>query len=183
MIRSLGLAFPDDARAWKTVDAYLFGPSLLAAPVYERGATSREVSPPAGTWWNYWTGLRIEGGREVTVAAPLESMPLMVRAGAIVPSGPVKQWADQPSNEPTLITVYPGADGSFTLYEDDGQSFAYEQGDFGVVLLRWNDGTHTLTVHRGKGHRVAPTQLRVKLVGGAERSVTLSAAGLSLKLA
>jgi alpha-glucosidase (family GH31 glycosyl hydrolase) len=110
-------------------------------------------------------------------------MPLMVRAGAIVPSGPVKQWADQPSNEPLLITVYPGADGSFTLYDDDGRSFAYEQGDFKEILLRWDDGTKTLTARRGKGHRLAPTQLRVKLVGGSERTVTLSAASLSVKLA
>lgn len=183
IIRSLGLAFPSDAEAWATVDAFLFGPSLLAAPVFERGATSRKLTLPAGQWWDFWTGKSLEGGRVVTLDAPLESMPLLVRAGAIVPTGPVKQYADEPSTEPLTITVYPGADGSFTLYEDDGQSFAYEHGDFAEISLRWSDATKTLSLRHAKGSRIQPKRFRVKLIRGEEKIVTLGAGAASVTLA
>jgi alpha-glucosidase/alpha-D-xyloside xylohydrolase len=183
IIRSLGLAFPNDAEAWATVDAFLFGPSLLAAPVFELGATSRKLTLPAGQWWDFWTGKSLEGGRVVTLDAPLESMPLLVRAGAIVPTGPVKQYADEPSTEPLTITVYPGADGSFTLYEDDGQSFAYEHGDFAEISLRWSDATKTLSLRHAKGSRIQPKKFRVKLIRGEEKIVTLGAGAASVTLA
>jgi alpha-glucosidase (family GH31 glycosyl hydrolase) len=125
LIRGLGLAYPQDEKAWATVDAYLFGPSLLVAPVYEKGASSRSVTLPAGTWWNLWTAERVDGGGPVSIPAPLDSMPVLVRAGSIVPTGPVKQYAEEPTSELTTLTVYPGADGSFNFYDDDGESFAY----------------------------------------------------------
>ena len=182
IIRSLGLAFPEDEKAWATVDAYLFGPNLLAAPVFESGATSRKLTLPQGTWWNFWTAQQVEGGSNVTVDAPLDSMPLLVRAGAIVPTGPVKQYAEEPSSEPLTLTVYPGANGAFTFYDDDGMSFAYERGDFEEIAMRWDDGAKTLTLRRGKGSRTRPRAFHAKLVGGGEKSFTLAAGSMSVKL-
>ena len=182
LIRSLGLAFPEDEKAWATVDAYLWGPSILVAPVFESGATSRSVTLPQGAWWNFWTAQQVQGGGSVTVEAPLDSMPLLVRAGAIVPTGPVKQYADEPSSEPVTLTVYPGANGAFTFYDDDGMSFAYERGDFEEIAIRWDDAAKTLTLRRGKGSRTKPRAFHAKLAGGAEKSITLAASSVSVKL-
>jgi alpha-glucosidase/alpha-D-xyloside xylohydrolase len=182
LIRSLGLAFPDDEKAWTTVDAYLFGPNILVAPIFEPGATSRALTLPDGLWWNFWTAQQIQGGGNVTIDAALDSMPLLVRAGAIVPTGPVKQYAEEPSNEPLTLTVYPGADGIFTFYDDDGMSFAYERGDFEEIAVRWDDSSKTLTLHRGKGSRRSPRAFHAKLAGGESKSLTLAAGTASVKL-
>lgn len=183
LIRSLGLAYPDDAQAWATVDAYLFGPSLLVAPIYTRGATERAVQLPAGAWWDFWSAQRIAGGQSVTLQAALDSLPLLVRAGSIVPTGPVKQYAEEPSAEPVTLTVYPGADGAFTLYDDDGISFAYERGDFQEIALRWDDSARTLTLRHTKGARAKLRTFRVRLAGGAEQTVTLRSESQSVHFA
>jgi alpha-glucosidase (family GH31 glycosyl hydrolase) len=164
------------------VDAFLFGPSLLVAPVFESGATSRSLALPQGTWWNFWTGQQLQGGSSATIEAPLDSMPLLVRAGAIVPTGPVKQYADEPSSEPVTLTVYPGADGAFTFYDDDGISFAHEHGDFEEIAIEWHDASKTLTLRRDKGSRTRSRAFRAKLVGGEEKSFTLAAGSVSVKL-
>jgi alpha-glucosidase/alpha-D-xyloside xylohydrolase len=166
LIRSLGLSFPEDPTAWATTDAYLFGPSLLVAPVFEQGATERTVYLPAGGWYDFWTARRIEGGTTVTVPTTLETMPLFVRAGSIVPTGPVKQYVAEPSTEPVRLTVYPGADGRFQLYDDDGLSFAYEKGAFGAVDLKWDDAKKTLHYSVAKGGLLPVKELMVSLAGG-----------------
>ena len=182
LIRSLGLAFPDSAQAWQTVDAFLLGPALLAAPVYEPGAHERKLTLPGGVWRNYWTGDQVQGGGTVTLAAPLDSMPLLVRAGSIVPTGPVKQYADEPSDTPVLFTVYPGADGSFTHYDDDGLSFAYEDGHFATLECTWHDASHTLTLHQGQGADPLPRHVQVRLSGAPVREVQLGAKTSTIRL-
>jgi alpha-glucosidase/alpha-D-xyloside xylohydrolase len=182
IIRSLGLEFPQDMKAWETIDAYLFGSNLLVAPIFEKGATKRTLNLPAGTWWDFWTAERVEGGHSVTLEAALDSMPLMVRGGAIVPTAPVKQYAEQPSNEPVTLTVYPGADGAFTFYDDDGLTFAYEKGDYQEIAMHWDDARRTLMLRRGKGARIQSRQFAVKLAGGKERMVTLATESVSVKL-
>lgn len=144
LMRSLWLAFPDDAKAAAVDDAYLWGDSMLVAPVLQPGAASRSVYLPRGGWWDYWKNVRLEGGSEVTRAVDLETMPLFVRAGAIVPVGPVKQHTGEASDEPLLLRVYPGADGMMTLYEDDGKSFDYEKGAFSSIACRWEERSRTL---------------------------------------
>jgi alpha-glucosidase (family GH31 glycosyl hydrolase) len=182
IIRSLGLEFPQDAKAWETVDAYLFGPNLLVAPIFEKGSTKRTLNLPAGTWWDFWTNRRIEGGRTVTLEAALDSMPLLVRAGAIVPTGPVKQYAEQPSTEPVTLTVYPGVDGAFTFYDDDGLTFAYENGDYQEITMHWDDARRALTLRRGKGAWKQPRRFAAKLAGGKEHAITLAADSTSMTL-
>jgi len=171
LIRSLGLGFPTDERAWATADAYLFGPSLLVAPVFEQGATERKVYLPEGAWYEFGTARRVEGGTTVSVAAALDSIPLLVRGGSIVPMGPLKQYVGEPSTELVRLTVYPGGDGSFTLYDDDGESFAYEKGAFAAVELKWDDASRTLEYNVGKEGVLAAKELEVSLVGGEVKRI------------
>lgn len=172
LIRSLGLEFPEDPAAWATADAYLFGPSLLVAPVFEQGATERKVYLPAGGWYDFWTAKPINGVTNVTVPTTLETMPLFVRAGSIVPSGPVKQYVQEPSTEPVRLTVYPGADGHFQLYDDDGQSFAYEKDVFAIVDLKWDDARKTLHYSAARDGLLPPKELMVSLAGGETKRIT-----------
>ena len=182
LIRSLGLSFPDDPAAWATADAYLFGPSLLVAPVFEQGATERKVYLPAGGWYDFWTAKRTEGGTTVTVPTSLETMPLFVRAGSIVPTGPVKQYVTELSGEPVRLTVYPGADGRFQLYDDDGLSFTYENGAFGAVDLRWDNATQTLHYSVIKDGLLPVKELMVSLAGGGVKRITPRQASQTIQL-
>jgi alpha-glucosidase (family GH31 glycosyl hydrolase) len=166
LIRSLGLSFPDDPTAWATADAYLWGPSLLVAPVFEQGATERKVYLPAGGWYDFWTGKRMDAAGIVSVSAPLDTMPLFVRAGSILPTGPVRQYVSEASNEPVRLTIYPGADGSFRLYDDDGLSFAYEKGAFALVDLKWDDANRTLHYNSAREGLLPAKELTVSLLDG-----------------
>ena len=182
LIRSLGLSFPDDSTAWATADAYLFGPSLLVAPVFEQGATERKVYLPAGGWYDFWTSKPIEGGTTVTVPASLETMPLFVRAGSILPTGPVKQYVAEPSTEPVRLTVYPGADGHSQLYDDDGLTFAYEKGAFGIVDLKWDDTRQALHYRLVKGGLLPGKELMVSLAGGEMKRIVPRQASQMIQL-
>jgi alpha-D-xyloside xylohydrolase len=136
--------FPDDPRVADLRDEYMFGPAFLVAPVTEQGATSRTVYLPAGAdWYNYWTKERLHGGQSVKVSAPIERLPLFVRAGSIVPLGvPIKSTNE--TQKIAKVLVYAGADGDFTLYSDDGKTYAYEHGDAAFTRLHWNDAARTL---------------------------------------
>lgn len=182
LIRSLGFAFPQDKAAWATADAYLFGPSLLVAPVFEQGAKERKVYLPAGGWYDFWTAKRIEGGNVATVPAPLDSMPLFVRAGSILPTGPVKQYVSEPSKEPVRLTVYPGADGSFQLYDDAGDGFAYEKRAYSLVDLRWDDAAKTLHYSAAKEGLLPAKELMVTLPGGEAKRILPVASPRTLQL-
>ena len=121
-LRALPLDFPDDPKVADLRDEYMFGPAFLVAPVTEQGATSREVYLPAGTnWYNYWTNERVKGGQTITVQAPIDTIPLFVRAGSIIPLGaPVESTHQAQAIE--QVRVYPGADANFTLFSDDGKT-------------------------------------------------------------
>jgi alpha-glucosidase (family GH31 glycosyl hydrolase) len=182
LIRSLGLAFPDDPTAWATSDAYLLGPSLLVAPVFERGATERKVYLPSGGWYDFWTAKRIEGGKRVNVPVVLEDMPVFVRAGTILPVGPVKQYVAEPSTDPVRLTIYPGADGSFQLYDDDGLSFDYEKGQFGIVDMKWDDEDQTLHYRTLDSGHLPAKELVVSLAGGQTKKIVPRQSVQSVKL-
>ena len=139
IMRALAMDYPDDPEVRDLSDQWLFGPALMACPVFEYKATSRSVYFPEGIWYDFYTGEKIEGGRRITVDAPYERMPLYVRAGSIIPMGPDMEWTEEvPSDEITLM-VYPGADSSFTLYEDDGLTYGYEKGQYAITRIYWND--------------------------------------------
>ena len=142
-MRALFMDFPNDPKVATIGDQYMFGPAFLVAPVTEQGATSRKVYLPAGTdWYDYWTEEKHAGGQWVTAAAPIDRIPLFVRAGSIVPMG--VQVPNTSVRQPLeSIRVYPGRDASFALYDDDGVTNAY-RGKGGTVTLRWNDSTRVL---------------------------------------
>ncbi len=147
-MRALFMDFPGDPNAANIPDEYMYGPAFLVAPVTEQGATHRTVYLPAGCdWYNYWTNERLHGGQTITVNAPIDILPLFVRAGSIVPLGSDVDSA-QETQKIASVRVYPGANGSFTFFEDDGRTYAYETGGGSITRLTWNDATHQLK-HEG----------------------------------
>ena len=145
MMRHLVFDYPSDTNVLNIPDQFMFGPAFLVNPVTAAGATTRSVYFPAGTWYDFWTGATTMGGSKMTVDAPLSHLPLYVRAGSIVPMGPNIQYASE-SVDPIEIRVYPGKDASFTLYEDAGDTYNYEKGEFSQIPLTWNDAAKTLTI-------------------------------------
>jgi len=170
-------------KALTVEDAYMFGPHLLVAPVVEPGAKERKIYLPEGVWWDFWTGQKVDGAGEITTPVTLDSTPVFVRAGAIVPTGPVKQYTAEPSTQSIRLTVYPGSDGSFSFYEDDGISFAYERGDFTTIEMTWSDATRTLVLKPGKGKVGAAQKFTVAMAGGtAEKTITFNHQMLTVQL-
>jgi alpha-D-xyloside xylohydrolase len=144
-LRALPLDFPDDPKVADLRDEYMFGPAFLVAPVTEQGATSREVYLPAGAdWYNYWTNEKVKGGQTVKVEAPIDTIPLFVRAGSIIPFGAMVQ-STHDKQAIAKVRVYPGADASFTLFSDDGTTYAYEKGAGAVTHLKWDDAAQKLS--------------------------------------
>jgi len=156
IMRALWLHYPDDAAAVACGDQYLWGRDVLVSPVVEKGASSRRLYLPRGIWFDFWTEERAEGGREIERKVDLETMPLYVRAGAILPLGPVRQYAEEPIDAPLTIVVYPGADGASSLYEDDGKTFAYRKGEWMRIEMGWRDAERLLTLRLGRGSRMLP---------------------------
>ena len=151
LMRGLPMDFPADPKVRDLSDQWLFGPAFMPCPVYEYGARNRSVYFPEGGWYNFYSGVYIEGNQTLTVSAPYERMPLYVRAGSIVPSGPAMQWSDEKPAEEIRLHVYAGRDASFTLYEDDGLTYAYEKGAFAKIPLRWDDAARTLHIGSREG--------------------------------
>jgi alpha-glucosidase/alpha-D-xyloside xylohydrolase len=184
LMRAMWLHYPRDPVARNLGDQYLWGRDLLIAPVYEKGATSRKVYLPEGTWFDWWTGDRVNGGRVVTRDVNLSIMPVFVRAGAIIPVDPVRQYMDQKVDDPTTIRIYPGVDGSFTLYEDDGISQEYLKGVASTTEFTWNDREKILTIQPGSQQafiRLENRRFRVELAHG-ENSRNVIYTGRMLKI-
>ncbi|WP_342657048.1 glycoside hydrolase family 31 protein [Sphingomonas sp. NY01] len=145
-MRALFMDFPNDPKVATIGDQYMFGPAFLVAPVTDQGVTKRPVYLPAGAdWYDYWTNRRYTGGQTIEVAAPIDQVPLFVRAGSIVPMG--VQVPSTATKQPLeAIRVYPGRDVSFTLYDDDGTTNAYKKAGGGrSATLRWDDAAGRLT--------------------------------------
>ena len=168
IMRALWLHYPDDASAVARGDEYLWGRDMLVAPVVEKGVTTRRAWLPRGVWHDFWTEERVEGGREVERSVDLATMPLWVRAGAVIPMGPVKQYTDEPNETPMTLVVYPGADGSSTWYDDDGISFDYRNGAWMRVEMAWEDAARRLTLRLARGSRMLgpnPRRFEVRVAG------------------
>lgn len=166
----LEMDFPSDKRTWDISGEYLFGHDLMVCPVTSpffthkssdstktRTDFSRKASwpvyLPAGTsWYDFWTGAIFRGGRDVQSPAPIDQIPLYVKAGSIIPLGPVVQYANERKDSVLELRVYPGRDGSFTLYEDGRDGYGYEKGQYSTIRFDWNDRTRVLTVEARKGN-------------------------------
>ena len=146
IMRPLVMDFREDVRAQNVGDQFLFGPAILVNPVTEPGATTRRLHLPNAKWYDFWTGASIQGGRTLDAPSPIDRMPLYVRAGSILPLGPDVQYAAEKSADPIEIRVYRGANGAFTLYEDENDTYDYEKGAYSTIPFSWDDATHTLTI-------------------------------------
>ena len=147
-MRALFMDFPADPNVSDIRDEYMLGPAFLVAPVTDQGITSRKVYLPAGTdWYNYWTNERVKGGQTIDVSAPIDTIPVFVRAGSIIPTGSYIESTSQ-TQQIAKVRVYPGSDADFTLFQDDGTTYAYEKGDAKITRLHWSDASHQLT-HEG----------------------------------
>jgi alpha-glucosidase/alpha-D-xyloside xylohydrolase len=156
VIRALWLHYPNDPKAAMRSDEYLWGRDILVAPIVEKGATSRKVYLPAGAWHDFWTGEKHEGGREISRTVDLETVPLYVRAGAIIPFGPLKQYTAERVDGSFTMRVYPGADGECAVYEDDGSTFDYREGAWMGLRVSWSDRTQVASVRLADGSRMLP---------------------------
>jgi alpha-D-xyloside xylohydrolase len=152
IMRALIMDFPDDPGVRDLGTQYLFGPAFLVAPVTAFGARTWQVYLPAGArWYDFHTGRVHDGGRTIAADAPLARVPLFVRAGSIVPIGPAIEYADQDPGGPITLFVYAGADGAFDLYEDDGETYAHQQGAFTRIPIRYDDAGGTVTIGARQG--------------------------------
>ena len=150
IMRHLIFDYQKDSNVFGITDQFMYGPALLVNPVTTAGATSRSVYLPAGTWYNFWTGATVTGGSKTTVDAPLSQIPIFVKAGSIVPMGPKIQYATE-SADPLEIRIYKGQNGSFTLYEDEGDTYNYETGKYATIQFAWDDAGKQLTVGARSG--------------------------------
>lgn len=164
MMRALAFDFRHDPNTFDIQDEYMFGPAFLVCPVttpmyYAANSVSitaaektRAVYLPSGSeWYDFWTGKCYAGGQTILADAPLEIMPLYVGAGSIVPIGPKIQFTDEQPDAPIELWVYPGQDGHFTLYEDEGDNYNYEQGNFAMIPITWNDSGRQLILENRQG--------------------------------
>ncbi len=197
MMRPLIMDWRSDEKVREIGDQYLFGPSILVNPVTRAGATARQVYlPPAPGWYDFWTGSRLDGDQYIDAAAPLDRIPLYIKAGSILPLGPEIQYATQSPDAPIALRIYRGADADFNLYEDEGDNYDYEKGEHAVIPLHWDDVSSTLTIgaRQGQYPGMPPTRgFQVILVDashgvgaqpepGAGREVTYNGSELSVDL-
>jgi len=150
-MRPLVMDFRTDSRAQDTGDQFMFGPAFLVNPVTDPAATTRQLYLPVATWYDFWTGSAVEGGQTISAIAPLDRLPLYVRAGSILPLGPDEEWSTEKPADPIELRIYRGASGDFTLYEDENDNYDYEKGAYATIPLHWDDATRTLTIGDRKG--------------------------------
>ncbi len=216
-MRPLFSDFADDRKVWDIADEFMFGRSILAAPVIDPQYTEEKViredamtgwdrrsasdgSPveaidwtvskttskylPKGTlWYDFWTGRQYKGGQRVTLQTSLNRVPMFVRAGSIVPLGPEMQYVGERPWDNIELHVYPGTDGTFTLYEDEGDGYNYEQGAYSTILFRWNDKSATLTIADRQGSYPGMLQSRqftIVLPDGRQQTVNYDGAKQSV---
>ena len=134
LMRAMVLEFQDDPQAWTYDLQYMFGPAFLVGPIFE-DYPERRIYLPSGIWYDYWSGEQFQGPREITVRPPVDQVPLFVRGGSIIPMGPVMQYTGEKPTEPLCFDIYPFKASQFLLYDDDGETYQYENGDYQTTLI------------------------------------------------
>ena len=217
-LRPLFSDFANDRRVWDTTDEFMFGRSILAAPVVEAQYTAEAVVkedamsgwdkkeahdsgnlakvdfkaqktatkylPSGAEWYDFWTGKRFKGGQKVTLQTQLDRVPMFVRAGSILPLGPEMQYTGEKSWDNLEIRIYPGADGTFVLYEDEGDNYNYEKGVFATIAFQWNNKSQTLTISNRQGTYPGMLESRhftVVLPDGRQQSVAYEGSSVEVK--
>ena len=196
VMQGLPFAYPKDTAVRQVREEFLFGDSLLVTPVTEPHATTRAVVlPGADNWVDFWSGKTYRGGQTITVNAPLDRIPILVKAGSIVPLGPVIQSASE-RQDPLDIRIYGGKDASFELYEDSGDGYAYEHAARATIHFQWDDRRRMLSIGDRSGNfpgMLAKRTFRIVFVKPghgvgdesnsiADRSVTYDGGSLKIDL-
>ena len=218
-LRPLFSDFASDRKVWDMTDEFLFGGSILAAPVLEAQFTEEQIVkedamtgwdrkevkadaaqgavdwsaaktatkylPRGAEWYDFWSGTRYKGGQSVTLSTPLDLVPMFVRAGSILPLAPEMQYVGEKDWSELELRVYPGADGSFTLYEDEGDGYNYEKGLYSLIPISWNDRSRTLTIGDRKGEypgMLSERKFTVVLPDGTSRQLSYSGKAVSCKM-
>jgi len=150
-MRPLVMDFRTDERAQNIGDQFMFGPAFLVSPVTEQAASTRQLYLPDAKWYDFWSGAPVAGGRMMEGPAPLDRLPLYVRAGSILPLGPAMEWSTEKPANPIELRIYPGADSDFTLYEDENDNYNYEKGAHAIIPMHWDSEKSTLTIGDRKG--------------------------------
>jgi len=190
MMRALAMDFASDKKVWDIDNQYMFGKSLLVCPVTDslynsraEGAAKTDFSNvktttvylPSGTdWFDFWTSERIKGGQQISKQTPVDVIPVFVKAGSVLPIAASKQYALEHADSTLGIRVYPGADGEFTLYEDESDNYNYEKGAYATITFKWNNAKRQLEILDRKGKFPGVLQTRnfnIKLVGNDEGKV------------
>jgi alpha-D-xyloside xylohydrolase len=164
--RPLVMDWRADVRVRDIGDQFMFGPALLVNPVLQPDATHRTLYlPDAPAWYDFWTGASTNGSREINADAPLDRIPLYVRAGSIIPLGPEIEYADEKPAGPIELRIYTGADGEFVLYQDTGDGYDYEHGVHSVIPMHWSESNRTLTIGQREGEYPGmPASMEMKVV-------------------
>ena len=210
-MRPLFSDFAADKKVWNINDEFLFGRSILAAPIVKAQYTEEKIIrtdamtgwnrqnvsdgsavggidftatksatkylPKGATWYDFWTNQQYKGGQDVTFETTLDRVPMFVRAGSILPLGPEMQYVGEKAWDNLEMRVYPGANGSFTLYEDEGDNYNYEKGDYATITFQWNDSKKQLTIGERKGQYPGMLQKRhftIVLPNGQQKVVDYS---------
>ena len=152
IMRGLVMDFGSDKNVLTINDQYMFGPSFLINPVTEYKARSRKVYLPANTrWYDFHSGIYYEGGQTIQAAAPYTDIPIFIKEGSIIPCGPEIQYTNEKPADTLRIFVFTGGDGSFTLYEDEGTNYNYEQGKFSTIKMNYNETKKELSFEKRQG--------------------------------
>ena len=219
-LRPLFSDFAHDRKVWDMTDEFLFGRSILAAPILDPQYTKEQIIredamtgwdkknvktektkdeiidwnqpktatkylPKGADWYDFWTNQRMKGGQTVTLQTTIDRVPMFVRAGSILPLGPEMQYVGEKSWDNLELRVYPGDDATFTLYEDEGDNYNYEQGQYTTIEMQWNDRTRMLTIGERKGQYPGMLNARkftLVLPDGTTKTVDYSGQALTVKL-
>ncbi len=207
-MRPLFSDFAQDKKVWDMTDEFLFGQSILAAPILDPQYTTEQIIredamtgwdkkevkmengvvkvdwtepktatkylPKGADWYDFWTNERLKGGQNVTLQTAIDRVPMFVRAGSILPLGPEMQYVGEKAWDNLELCVYPGADATFTLYEDEGDNYNYERGQYTTIQIQWNDRTRTLTIAQRQGQypgMLNERQFTITLPDGTQKTV------------
>ncbi|WP_165958105.1 TIM-barrel domain-containing protein [Segetibacter sp. 3557_3] len=171
LMRPLWMHYPDDSVALRIRSQYLWGRNFLVAPVTEKGRTMKEVYLPEGAWYDFWSNRKYQGNQWISRYVELSTMPLYVVAGSIIPMDPVRQYVDEPTTDTATLRVYAGANGTYELYEDDGNTLDYEKLPGSTIHFAWNDQTRLLTIEPAntRGQKINRA-FNVQLIAGQRQN-------------
>ena len=185
-MRALVMDFSQDKNVWNIDNEYMFGQSFLVNPVTEKGKEEQDVYLPGGSdWFDFWTNEKTTGGITVTKKMMIDIIPLYVKAGSIIPFGPKVQFATEKKWDNLELRIYPGADGTFTLYEDENDNYNYEKGAYTEIPLTWNNDTNTLTIGTRKGNfkgMLKNRKFTIKRIDGDTKTITYKGKEIKLKI-